>query len=52
MESVVESHRQEAKRGGVPGNLSLVEAYLNIKKIRVIVQVSICFLFFFDVFST
>lgn len=31
METVIQSNLQEAQRGGVPGTLSLIEAYLNVR---------------------
>jgi hypothetical protein len=31
MESVIQNNLQEAQRGGVPGTMSLIEAYLNVR---------------------
>lgn len=33
METIVENSLEIAQRGGVPGTIPLVEAYLNVKKI-------------------
>lgn len=33
METIVENALKVAKRGGTPGTIPLVEAYLNVKKI-------------------
>jgi nuclear pore complex protein Nup93 len=32
MEAVIQSNLQQAQRGGIPGTMSLVEAYLNVRK--------------------
>ena len=32
MEKVIEANLARAKRGGIPGTLSLIEAYLNVKQ--------------------
>lgn len=34
MEGVIEGNLQQAERGGIPGTMSLIEAFLNVAKLN------------------
>uniref|UniRef100_A0A914BVH6 Nuclear pore protein n=1 Tax=Acrobeloides nanus TaxID=290746 RepID=A0A914BVH6_9BILA len=38
VEALIEANREQARRGGVPGTITLVEAYLNVKRLRINAQ--------------
>jgi hypothetical protein len=45
METVIDGNREQARRGGVPGNIALVQAFLNVRFPNSVARFEVCIVF-------